>query len=97
MLIDAKSDALKAKLADMEARKAQLKLERDKLVASQITPERVDEYAVKLDNFAGLDRAQKQLHIKNFIKKVTIYKNGDLKIETTYKEVVDKLGGTTQT
>ena len=97
LLIEAKSDALKAKLADMEERKAQLKLERDQLATAQMTPERVDEYTVKLDNFADLDRTQKQLHIKNIIKKVTIYKNGDLKIETTYKEVVAKLGGTTQT
>lgn len=37
-------------------------------------------------------REEKQLFVKNIIKKITAHKNGDIKIEITYKEVVDKIG-----
>ena len=43
-----------------------------------------------------MSREEKQIFIRKAIKKITALKDGYLEIETTYSEVVDKVGGATR-
>lgn len=96
MLIETPSETLKKKLFDMEERKEQLKIELAKTDSGKITEEKLDNYIPQVKDFGNLERKQKQIFINKLIKKITIYKDGNLEIETTYSDVISKIGGATQ-
>lgn len=96
MLIETPSETLKNKLLNMEEQKEQLIIEIDKIDSGKITEKKLDEYIPQIKDFSSLDRKQKQIFINRLIKKITAYKDGNLEIETTYSDVISKIGGTTQ-
>lgn len=96
LLIENPSDKLKERLKTLEAQQKEAELELKKLKNSAITEEKLDHYIVKIKDFDDLSREQKQLFIKRLIEKVTIYKNGNFKIATTYGKVAAAVGGATQ-
>lgn len=95
LLIETKSDKLKEKLSDLEKRQKDLVYECEKLSVSELEDEKIEKYLIHISDFKTLPRKEKQLFVKKIIKKVTIHKNGDLDVLTTYSDVAAKLGGTT--
>ena len=97
LLIDTQSEKLKIKLAELENRQKQLILEMEKLESSRMTDEKIESYIIRVKDFYKMDRTEKQFYTKKAIKKITAHKDGNFEIITTYSDVVDKVGGTTQT
>lgn len=95
MLIETPSDTLKNKLLNLEERQKQIKIQLEELETAEITEEKLDEYITYISDFENLSRKQKQIFASKLIKKITAYKNGNLEITTTYKDIIDNIGGAT--
>lgn len=96
IMIDTPSDKLKSKLLDLEERQKQLQAELVTVEASVLSEDKLDKYILHIKDFQSLERQQKAIFIKKIIKKITVYKNGNFEILTTYGKVADKVGGATQ-
>lgn len=96
MLIDTPSETLKKKLLELEAEKERLQIQLEKSDGGSITTKKLDEYMPKVKDFDNLDRNQKKIYISRIIKKITVQKNGDIKIITAYGDIISKIGGATQ-
>lgn len=96
LLIETPSTALKEKLLSFENQKQQLEIESSRLEVSELTDEKIEEYMLHVKNFDTLSRKEKKMYIAKCIEKITLEKDGNIKIQTTYNKVVCKDGGATQ-
>ena len=96
LLIDLPSDKLKAKLSEFEGRQKSLLLDLERLNATTLDDEKIEKYIIHIEDFSKMPRDEKQLYFRKLLKKITVSKDGEISVETTYLDVVAKLGGATQ-
>lgn len=96
LLVDTPSDRLRKRLLDMETQQKDLYIALDKLQASEVTEDKLNDYIVYIDGFSDLPREQKLIYVRRLIKKVTAHLDGNIEIETTYGEIPLAVGGATQ-
>lgn len=97
LLADSPSDNLKRKLAELETRQRSCRMELDTLEASTLSNKKIEDYVVRTEDFANMDRHQKQIFISRMIKKVTVYKDGHMAVSSIYEDEIHRIvGGATQ-
>ncbi len=96
MLYDTPSERLKKNLLEYESRQKELDYKMLAAEASVLTDAKMDLYLVRTEDFDIMSRGEKHILIKKAIKKITVRRDGYLEIETTYKDMVYKVGGATQ-